>query len=126
MSDFINDELNDINKQQKSLDTSKIRNLQTSLRSGGGDSIMFKDAKTHFQRSSIATLIKSVSNQVYLKSNQSVLEERKSRGGPNLSIADSDDMEIKVEVVQPPDMTHVLGKSNRVIPLSQEVDSEIR
>jgi len=37
MSDFINDELNDINKQQKSLDTSKIRNLQTSLRSGGGD-----------------------------------------------------------------------------------------
>ena len=125
MSDFINDELNDINKQQKSLDTSKIRNLQTSLRSGG-DSIMFKDAKTHFQRSSIATLIKSVSNQEYLKSNQSVLEERKSRGGPNLSIADSDDMEIKVEVVQPPDMTHALGKSNRVIPLSQEVDSEIR
>jgi len=35
-------------------------------------------------------------------------------------------MEIKVEVVQPPDTTHVLGKSNRVIPLSQEVDSEIR
>ena len=41
--------------------------------------MMQQDGRIHFQRGSIISLIRSVSNLDYLKSNKSVLEERKSR-----------------------------------------------
>ena len=71
-----------------------------------------RDGKSHFQRGSIISLIRSVSNMDHLKSNQSVLEERKSRA--DLSGISEDGIDINVEVVEQAEAggAPVLGRGN--------------
>jgi len=69
----------------------------TDLRSGI-DSMAQRDGKSHFQRGSIISLIRSVANMDHIKSNQSVLEERKSRAENIVPTISEDSIDIAVEV----------------------------
>ncbi len=71
INEFVTNEL-DATNSKKIHDSNKLPEI---LRPSIRDSSMMRDGKSHFQRSSIISLIRSASNLDHVKSNQSILEE---------------------------------------------------